>query len=139
MMNMIHMALQNRTIIDLCLITTLLTHFILSSIPGTQFPDTGLAFYVTYLAHVVIFGAIGFWMYGAMRARGWPRAGTGARIGATLALGMLWGVSDELHQEWFVAHRGYDPLDLVADGIGLLLGGGVATLVWPDNPQRRQS
>ena len=54
------------------------------------------------------------------------RALGGGRRGAllALALGSLYGVSDEIHQ-LFVRNRSADPLDWIADTLGVLAGVGL--------------
>ncbi|MBN1517026.1 VanZ family protein [Candidatus Sumerlaeota bacterium] len=96
----------------------------LSHTPGDQFPSTG-PLDLTPVAHLLLYCVTGILMSRALNhtfpgLRPWQCAAW------TLALGLLWGVSDEWHQEVFVYWRGWNDSDLVMDGIGLALG----NIVW---------
>ena len=65
-------------------------------------------------------------LYAALGATlAWGRASSGSRIPHVLLilLGLLYGVSDELHQR-FVPGRNSSLADLAADGIGTVVGYG---------------
>lgn len=74
-------------------------------------------------AHTIAYAAGGFLFASAARAT-W--AGLAGRSAALLAgaAGLLYGISDEIHQS-FVPNRTADALDLLADTIGALLGGAI--------------
>ncbi len=78
------------------------------------------------LAHLVMFGILGFLLTGAVKA---ARQGFRARsFWFVVALVALYGISDELHQ-LFVPGRSADILDVLADAVGGLLGAGLMVLV----------
>lgn len=89
--------------------------FYLSAQPDLPVPETEwIGELVSSGAHMFVFGAL---------ALLWARA-LGARRGSLLlafALTMLYALSDEFHQA-FVPGRHADPLDLLYDGIGAVLG-----------------
>ena len=96
--------------------------FFLSAIPGTNAPP--LYFpgedKVAHLALYAVFGAALAWgrVRSAQEGSAWP----------VLALGLLYGASDEWHQAFV---RGRDPAlgDLLADTAGVLLGYWLFSLV----------
>ena len=70
--------------------------------------------------HIAAYAPLGFLVLraftgGRLAAITWPRAL------AAVAISVLYGVSDEIHQ-MFVPDRTADPLDIVADAIGATLG-----------------
>ena len=68
------------------------------------------------VAHVVLFGVLGFlWQLG-FRYRVWT----------TVILGMGYGIVLELGQEWLIAGRSGSFADLSADLVGLLIGTAIA-------------
>jgi len=70
------------------------------------------------VAHGVAYGVLG-------SALAWGRIDSEASLahGWLLALGMVYGMSDEWHQ-MYVPGRSPDPADLLADAVGLSLGYG---------------
>ncbi|MDP2955985.1 MAG: VanZ family protein [Longimicrobiales bacterium] len=89
--------------------------FFLSAIPGTHVPP--LLFpgedKVAHLALYAVFGAALAW--------GWARSARESSATPVLALGLLYGASDEWHQA-FVPGRDPSLGDLLADTAGVLLG-----------------
>ena len=94
--------------------------FALSSVPGWQMPVAVPIWGADKLAHAAVYALFGL-------AIAWPldRAiGVRGRIELvllTVAIGVLYGISDEWHQS-FVPNRAPSSADVVADGIGALLG-----------------
>jgi VanZ family protein len=85
-------------------------------------PDTGTLTETLSdkLLHIAAYVPLGFLVLralsgGRLAAITWPRAL------AAVAISVLYGVSDEIHQ-MFVPGRTADPLDIVADAIGATLG-----------------
>jgi VanZ family protein len=101
------------------------TIFVLSSLPGSAYPKTD----VVGADKIVHFGLYG--ILSALSVRGLARA-TGlktlALIAAGAALATLYGMTDEFHQR-FVPGRNSDWADVLADGIGALLGASVTVAV----------
>ena len=97
--------------------------FGLSSIPGKSLPELP-ALHFDKVIHALIYAVLGGLSY-----LGFPVT-VSRRLGVLAAalLATLFGASDEFHQ-LFVAGRSADLLDLLADGVGSLLGAGSAALV----------
>lgn len=105
------------------------TIFVLSSLPGSAYPPTGLV-HADKLAHVAVYALLGGLCAHGL-ARGWTRgadAGVATIVLLAVALATLYGVSDELHQR-FVPGRNPDWRDVVADGAGAFLGAYVTAMV----------
>ncbi len=89
--------------------------FYLSAQPDLPHPDAGWAdLLVSSGAHAFVFGVLA-WLW-ARALGGYPHARSWA-----LALTLLYALSDEFHQA-FVPGRSPDPLDLLCDGCGAVLG-----------------
>lgn len=84
--------------------------FIGCALPGDQLPDHGL-FSEDKLLHIVAFAGIAFL---------WLRAGR--RVGRILWAGLAFGVFIEVFQRVTPFGRFFDPFDVMADGLGLLVG-----------------
>lgn len=94
--------------------------FILSSIPGDNLPQMDFRFEDKF-EHFFAYAGIGFLF---ARAFFYQSRLPGLRekyVLATLIAGILFGVSDELHQ-YFVPGRVTDLYDLIADAIGVVMG-----------------
>lgn len=68
------------------------------------------------VAHLALYA-----VFGAALAWGWVRSAREGSASSVLALGLLYGASDEWHQA-FVPGRDPSPGDLLADTAGVLLG-----------------
>lgn len=92
--------------------------FIASSIPDLN-PDK-LAIKLSDKSwHIFVYMPLGYLLRFAISRKPGPFAGMPAFW--ALALGMLYGLFDEIHQS-FVPGRYMDVLDVIADGIGSALG-----------------
>lgn len=85
--------------------------FWLSSQPALTLPGPGG---MDKLAHFGVYAVLGLLLSHAARR-------TGATRSMIVAVGLLYGASDELHQS-FVPGRSADPLDWVADALGVVAG-----------------
>jgi VanZ family protein len=77
--------------------------------------------------HLLVYAVLGFLILGGMRP-----AEAGYRRGNRLAaflLVVLYGILDEYHQS-FVPGRIADPLDVLADAVGGLIGVGLMALIY---------
>jgi VanZ family protein len=98
--------------------------FVLSSFPGSAYPQTDVA-NADKLVHAVIYGLLG-----GLVARGFVR---GSRMSLApivvlaTVVATLYGMSDELHQR-FVPGRNSDWHDVAADAVGGLLGAAAVAL-----------
>ncbi len=101
--------------------------FALSAQPDLPHPSTGwLDWLVSSTAHVGEYAVLGALLAWALRrGRAWKALGGAG----------LWALSDELHQA-FVPGRTADPLDLVCDALGAVLG--VGLFFWLSGRLRRQ-
>lgn len=84
--------------------------FVLSSIPGSEFPELPFPGF-DKLVHLVEYSILGFL---------WVKA-LGKRIIIVILLGIIYGVFDEIHQI-FVPYREFSILDILVDGVGVILG-----------------
>lgn len=84
--------------------------FAASSIPGRSVPAPPILGW-DKLVHAVVYAVLA-----ALLVRA-----TGGRLALALAIAILYGVTDELHQA-LVPGRFADPFDALADAIGALLG-----------------
>jgi len=91
--------------------------FYFSSLPSFAFHLPSIRF-IDKLIHAVIFGALNVLILRGCREMGATKSG--------LLFGMyysiLFGLSDEVHQ-YFVPGRSTDPLDFMADVVGVLISG----------------
>lgn len=92
--------------------------FVLSSIPGTAYPETNVPG-ADKLVHVTVYAILGFLSARALSSR--ERWTPALRIVVSAALCGLFGITDELHQ-LFVPRRSCDWRDGVADIVGGLIG-----------------
>lgn len=103
--------------------------FYLSSQPGAQLPT--LFGFNDKVGHFLLYATLG-------AALGYGRVRTPGAVGhwMLLAIGLLYGVSDEFHQA-FVPGRTPSLLDLVADAAGLAAGyAGYLGLIRPGKSRR---
>jgi VanZ family protein len=96
--------------------------FVLSSIPGRSFPQVSILRYDKVL-HAIVYAVFGGICFFALHIT-LPRT-TAVLIAATLAI--AYGLTDEFHQ-LFVPGRSADLYDVVADGVGGLLGASAAAV-----------
>lgn len=87
----------------------------LSSLPGSTLGRLGLEAWLANLAHLPLFAGLGALSLWALEGRLWLRAAS------ALAVGFLFGLSDEWHQT-FVPGRVFSVGDLAFDALGLALG-----------------
>lgn len=87
--------------------------FAASSIPGSGLPATGLAPVAHFVEYAVLAGLIMWTLL--------PERGDLASAALAVALAVLYGLSDELHQA-FVPGRTPDPADVLVDLIGAVFG-----------------
>ena len=92
--------------------------FVLSANPGDG-TDWNIFPHSDKVAHVLMYGPLGFFLYFAMQSQPGPFGN--APIAWSWIWGTLYGVSDEVHQ-YFVPGRFMDGADLIADSIGVGLG-----------------
>lgn len=94
--------------------------WVVSSVPGNEFPDLFRISGWSLLGHCVEFA-----IFGALLARALWSIETlrnGLFLGCiVLAAALVWGIIDEIHQ-LFVPMRYADPWDVVADGVGGVVG-----------------
>ena len=91
--------------------------FILSSIPDLS-PPLHLFEWEDKLEHLLAYTPLG-WLL--MRSIVWRANSTRKTLWLVLVIGMLYGISDEIHQH-FVPGRMMDWMDAVADTCGIALG-----------------
>lgn len=84
--------------------------FILSSIPKEKLPELLFPGF-DKIAHLIEYFILGFL---------WARA-LGKRAILVILLGIIYGISDEIHQI-FVPLREFSVLDLLVDSIGVIFG-----------------
>lgn len=95
-----------------------------------QLPNLGLgpADLQDILGHFLVYAGLAFWLARALRRTPAVRR----PLAWTLALAMLYALSDELHQA-FVPNRHPDPFDILVDTLGIVAFLGVAWAL----PRRR--
>lgn len=81
-----------------------------SSVPGSSFEPLGLAAWLSYVAHAVVYGVLGAALWWA-----WPGR---PRVLVLLAVGVALGALDELWQST-VPGRQPSLLDLAVDGLAV--------------------
>lgn len=93
--------------------------FVLSSIPGPQFPLP--ARNLDKLIHAAIFGVLGALCWRGVNATFLRGAAQWRIVLIAVVLTTLYGLADEMHQ-MFVPRRSPDPNDVLADAVGGLMG-----------------
>jgi len=93
--------------------------FAASSVPGNQIP----AAIWDKLAHLLVYAALGAFFMLPL-AGGRVSGVTLTTMAAAIALSLVYGISDELHQ-MFTPGRSPDIRDVIADTIGAAVGVGV--------------
>lgn len=100
--------------------------FISTSIPGNWLGWTHIAKDADKFGHGAAYGILAFLLLLVRHKPGQPRPVY--LVLTTLVIGLLYGFFDEWHQQ-FVPMRTMDYCDIMADGIGLVIGAAV-WLVW---------
>ena len=93
--------------------------FILSAIPNPHIPAPDVP-YRDKILHMLLYLPLGALFNRMLHELHWPRT-TAARIGISVLLTGLYGVSDEIHQA-FVPNRTPSPADAAADFTGAFIG-----------------
>jgi VanZ family protein len=91
--------------------------FYLSHLPGASIPP--LIFGMDKVVHAMVFGILGFFVMGAMKAMESDKRVFQPWLAVVLVI--AYGVLDEFHQH-FVPGRTPDILDVMADTVGGMLG-----------------
>ncbi len=92
--------------------------FYLSSI--SEPPDPGFSFpYMDKVVHVLLYGGLAATLSVGIR-RSNEVVSLRVQLWAPIVFAVLYGVTDEVHQI-YVSNRGWELLDLVADGVGAVL------------------
>lgn len=92
--------------------------FYASSIPGSNIPC--LFPFQDTLFHFFVYSALGFFYYRALKSSH-PTLAEARLISYTVAFGIIYGITDELHQK-FVPYRTFAYSDILFDGLGSLFG-----------------
>jgi VanZ family protein len=108
------------------------TIFVLSSIPARAFPATDLLSYDKVI-HALVYSVLGALSFVAIQ-RTWPLK-TIRVVFIAAAAALLYGMTDEFHQ-LFVPGRSAAWDDVVADGIGGLLGAALIAVLPLAKPRR---
>jgi len=90
--------------------------FVLSSIPGTSYPEHPEPLNV--VAHFVLYMIFGILL---TRALGYSKMALWKVAIIAIVIASLYGVSDEFHQ-FYVEYRNMDPMDWVVDTLGAITG-----------------
>ncbi len=106
--------------------------FVLSSIPARAFPATNLLSYDKVI-HALVYSVLGALSFVAIRRT--SSLGVIWIIAVATAMAVLYGMTDEFHQ-LFVPGRSADWHDVVADGIGGLLGAALTAVLPLAKPGR---
>lgn len=93
--------------------------FSVSSIPGAGIPD--IFAYQDILFHIFEYALLGLLLRRALKNSRSGFSGNAAGLFLVLLAGLLYAVSDELHQS-FVPGRESSLFDVLADGLGIVLG-----------------
>lgn len=93
--------------------------FVLSSIPNLTTHDRFSYEFSDKIAHLLIYMPLGFFIYSAQQE--WPLVERRYSFKLTMIFGVLYGISDEIHQ-LFVPGRYFEVADFIADGLGIFLG-----------------
>jgi VanZ family protein len=111
--------------------------FGLSSIPGSSLPEVPGA-QTDKLVHAVLYTVLGVLVVRGLKTTSRLRGARAALLAA--ALSTVYGITDELHQ-LFTPRRSSDWHDVIADAVGGLLGGFLATAttrwLWRRGKSRR--
>ena len=101
------------------------TIFALSSIPGTSIPAPAFLG-IDKLVHFLVFAVLG-----ALAALAWRR------LGPAIAIAIVWGILDELHQR-YTPNRDSSVYDAIADALGAACGAALALWLAERRIRRRE-
>lgn len=87
--------------------------FVLSSVPGNKYPQVQWE-HADKLVHICIYFWVGVFGWIFFKSRG-------AGVFSAFAFGVLYGLSDEIHQLW-VPRRTFSMTDWIADSVGVVVG-----------------
>lgn len=93
--------------------------FALSSIPGQRIPALSIP-HIDKVAHACIYSVLGGTIALGLH-KGYGIRSMTRIVLTSMALGAVYGATDEIHQLW-TPHRSFELLDALADLIGSLLG-----------------
>lgn len=97
--------------------------FILSSVPGKEYPSYDIP-HLDKVVHFGLYGVLGYAAWFAFAAYGQTKGKSASWMaGVAASVALIYAVSDELHQ-LYVPFRSCDAADLIADamGIGAVVG-----------------
>lgn len=97
---------------------SLLPDKIFAWICRTLFQGIQLTKVIGLLSHIVQFGILAVLL---VRALAWPGALSPKQVWLSILLSALYGLTDEIHQ-LFVPGRAFQWVDVLVDGLGILLG-----------------
>ena len=100
--------------------------FILSSRPLPK--EVPVFFGVDKVMHAAAWTVLGILCFRAFQSR-WSQAKPSAIVALSVAVSVLFGISDEFHQS-FVPSRTADIRDLVFDFLGSIIGSGICQLFY---------
>jgi len=92
--------------------------FLVSSLSLAQLPAPGPS---DKIAHLIEYAVLGFLLVRALQ-QSESKTTRNHALSLTLAIGILYGLSDEVHQI-FVPLREFEILDILADAVGCIAGG----------------
>ncbi|HMF44616.1 MAG TPA: VanZ family protein [Polyangia bacterium] len=95
--------------------------FVLSSIPGSAFPQLPGWWHADKFVHLGIYATLGALCWYGARGTLPPGRGAPAQVLVAFLVTALYGVTDEAHQA-FTPLRSPDPYDVLADAVGGLAG-----------------
>lgn len=118
-----HVPQVNRSVMWKLALLWAIVIFALSSIPGRSFPDVAVLRYDKVI-HALVYSVLGAFCCLALRGA-IPRP---LAVPCATLVAVVYGMTDEFHQ-LFVPGRSADLHDVVADGLGGLLGAGAVALL----------
>jgi VanZ family protein len=95
--------------------------FALSTVPGNKLPPLPQWWNADKLVHGLVYAVLGALCWRAVRATVVRGRGHLVQVWAAVTCTAVYGITDELHQA-FTPFRSPDPLDVIADAVGGLVG-----------------
>ena len=95
--------------------------FILSSIPGTEFPKLPFPG-ADKVAHIIVYGILGILCYKSLKDK------VSKRFVVAVLISVIYGFSDEVHQ-LFVPFRKFDIMDILSNSLGAVVGAKIGIMV----------